>query len=233
MILPGIFRNSRLTLELRDALTFKIWKIFREAFPEVAELDHSYQVRIAAQPTERPSGELASIHRQITTLPFPALTNIDIRNLRLRHVHLMDLTNFPNLAVLALEQNLDQAGPRGESGIDEQFMKRWALLVREKKAFLKLTVIIFRHFRIALDSTLDCFGSFPCLLLCNADTIYPLQNPAGMAKTWQPLSIEWSVRVSISRKLVTNVLRTVNLQRTAGRILRGYGRAQQRLYTKK
>jgi hypothetical protein len=173
----------------RDAVTFKIWKIFQEAFPESAELGHCYQVRIVEQRGQPPS-EMASIQRQITSLPFPTLTNLNLHSLLLRHVHLMDLTNFPNLSVLALEQNAMSTWGVNESGIDDRFMKRWGLLVQEKKAFTKLKVIVFRHFRTTIDSTLTCFERFPSLFLCNVDSLPALLDSTVIDKIWRRLSLE-------------------------------------------
>ena len=176
-------------------MTFKIWKTFQQAFPEASELDHSYQVRIVEHQCSPPF-ELASIQRQMTSLPFSALTSLSLGNMLLKNVHLNDLTNLSNLAVLALQQGFAYARPDSGSGIDEQFMKRWGQLVQEKNAFMKLKVIVFRQFKISLDSTLDCFGMFPCLLLCNANSPYPLHEPARIAKTWRLLSNKRFGRIS-------------------------------------
>jgi uncharacterized protein YjeT (DUF2065 family) len=176
----------------RDALTFRIWKTFQEAFPDVAELDHIYQVRVPGTMGTPPT-EIPSITRQLTTLPFSTLTNLNVRNLLLRHVHLMDLTNFSNLAVLALEQFVECAAfPfHYDTGIDEQFMKRWGVIVQEKKAFMQLKVIVFRAFRISIPVTLNCFEKFSSLALCNTDYLVMegLTN-SFVPKTWRLMCVE-------------------------------------------
>jgi hypothetical protein len=174
---------------LRDALTFRIWKIFQEAFPHSLDLDHIYCLRIEEGYGGGPR-EWDSIQRQITTLPFTNLTNLNVRSVILKHVHLMELTNFPNLAVLALEQF--EAYADYHTGINEQFMKRWGVMVREKKAFMQLKVVVFRQFRISLEVTLTCFRKFPSLALCNTD-----QWDHSAVVGWRQLCIEEYVQAPL------------------------------------
>jgi hypothetical protein len=175
-------------MSFRDAFTFKLWKIFQAAFPNSIELSHTYCVHIKSNtntvattyaPLAFPS-EMSSIQRQLTSLPFASLSNLNLLNLRLRHTHLMDLLNLPNLAVLALEQDVTQARARDDGGIDNRFMKRWGLEISKKKAFTKLRVLMLRHFQTALEDTFLGLTAFPQLLLCNLDSWFAKQDMIGM-----------------------------------------------------
>lgn len=109
-------------------MTFKVWKVFHAAFPRSIELDHAYRVHIKSNPSTVPAlyapavspWEMDSIQRQLTSLPFASLSNLNLLNLQLRHTHLMGLLNLPNLAVLALEQDVSQARSRDDGGIDNR-----------------------------------------------------------------------------------------------------------------
>ncbi|KAF2685579.1 hypothetical protein K458DRAFT_14376 [Lentithecium fluviatile CBS 122367] len=206
-------------LKEREALTFKVWKAFQDAFPDSAELDHTYHARIAEKRGGRPV-EIDVIQKQITTLPFAALTNLNLRHLLLRHVHLMGLTNLTNLAVLALEQDIAQDWSEN-TGINAHYMKRWGLYVQQKGTFMKLRVVVFRHFQTNIESTLACFQRFPQLLLCNIDTSSAAENSTGSGHgtpvpsvdCWQRLVVQGAGALSRSknpRKIWTTSKKTIH-----------------------
>ncbi|KAF2641349.1 hypothetical protein P280DRAFT_309632 [Massarina eburnea CBS 473.64] len=167
-------------LKSKDTVTLKNWALFHKAFPGSKYLIRTFTLPIGAK-HDSPPLELEPIRRQLVSLTPTSLTNLELRNLTVRDTDLMALLEFPNLAVLVLEQSRNLCKSKDDGGIHDKFMSRWGRAVYDTKAFMKLKVILFRHFQTSLNDTLAGFTVFPKLALCNLDSFFAKQDMIGMA----------------------------------------------------
>ncbi|KAH7138130.1 hypothetical protein B0J11DRAFT_513632 [Dendryphion nanum] len=150
----------------RDAISCKVWAIFKTVCPE--KVPHRFDVRV---PNKVGTSKIPTISRQLNELPFEMLTFLCIQNVPIGPVSLnTDLLKFQNLSVLILQQHRnDDYGRRGNKKDDDRMIRKWGLSVHSANAFTKLKVLVLKRFDISVEA-LGGPTVFPSLLLCNLDS---------------------------------------------------------------
>ncbi|KAF2001053.1 hypothetical protein P154DRAFT_562934 [Amniculicola lignicola CBS 123094] len=173
-------------LKETDTLSAKAWAIFRTAYPD--HMNDSYHLRLTERRGTNPF-KLATLSKQISSLPSNTLTMLCIRNLFIAAENLStDLLQFNHLAVLVLEQSRAENLYRGSiPDNDDALVKRWGRAVHQSGSFKQLKVLMLKHFDISLDALIG-LTVFPALLLCNLESsgIYvDLKDTERMGKPYK------------------------------------------------
>lgn len=151
-------------LQRNQILTANAWSLFQQAFPDEAELNHTYPIRIPAL-YGQPTTKLPAIEKWLRLLPFSHLSLLNIQSLSLRLRDLITLTKLTNLGVLLMRSTYGE----WPQELDDKAMRDWGRAVKEKGAFTQLRVVGLHHHAASLPATLKGLSLFPALQICTVE----------------------------------------------------------------